>query len=237
MYTEKGNIGNKSSEDITRYKIVRPDDIVVNSMNVIIGSVGLSKYTGCLSPVYYVLTRRFESDNPRYLNAYFQTKPFQESLVRIGNGILAHRMRIPMESLKCEVFPKPPAGTEEDVLAIARRLEGRKAPNTISNYKSAMRQYVAMVQALCLTAQPHSMSAAVQDLTDEKSVVPADAKTSSANEHYLYSSYREVLLEHLLSGEVMKHLWLRGNVRIETLKPQIDDAGYDLVLKDAETAV
>jgi hypothetical protein len=29
----------------------------------------------------------------------------------------------------------------------------------------------------------------------------------------------------------MKHLWLRGNVRIKTLKPQVDDAGYDLVLE------
>jgi type I restriction enzyme, S subunit len=92
-YAEKGNVGNKKSEDITRYKIVRPDDIVVNCMNVIIGSVGLSKYTGCLSPVYYVLARRSDADDPHYLNAYFQTKPFQQSLVRIGNGILAHRMR------------------------------------------------------------------------------------------------------------------------------------------------
>ncbi len=108
-YADKGNIGNKKSDDITRYKIVRPNDIVVNCMNVIIGSVGLSKYTGCLSPVYYVLTRREERDNPRYLNAYFQTQPFQRSLVRIGNGILAHRMRIPMELLKSEPFPRPPA--------------------------------------------------------------------------------------------------------------------------------
>ncbi len=29
----------------------------------------------------------------------------------------------------------------------------------------------------------------------------------------------------------MRHLWLRGNIRIETLKPQVDDAGYDLVLE------
>ena len=47
-YEDKGNIGNKKSEDTGRYKIVRPDDIVVNCMNVIIGSVGRSKYTGCL---------------------------------------------------------------------------------------------------------------------------------------------------------------------------------------------
>ena len=115
-YAEKGNIGNKKSEDITRYKIVRPDDIVVNCMNVIIGSVGLSKYTGCLSPVYYVLTRRSETDTPHYLNAYFQTKPFQESLVRIGNGILAHRMRIPMELLKSEPFPRPPTAEQSAIV-------------------------------------------------------------------------------------------------------------------------
>jgi len=119
-YAEKGNIGNKKSEDITRYKIVRPNDIVVNCMNVIIGSVGLSRYTGCLSPVYYVLTRRSEDDDPRYLNAYFQTKPFQLSLVRIGNGILAHRMRVPMELLKCEPFPLPPA---DEQAAIVRFLD------------------------------------------------------------------------------------------------------------------
>lgn len=121
--------------------------------------------------------------------------------------------------------------TEEDVVAIARKLEGRKAPNTISNYKSAMRQYVAMVQSLGLTGGPPSIPVSPHDLADEKPVVPANDKNPSATEHNLYSSYREVLLEHLLSGEVMKHLWLRGNIRIETLKPQVDDAGYDLVLE------
>jgi type I restriction enzyme S subunit len=120
-YAEKGHIGNKKSDDIARYKIVRPNDIVVNCMNVIIGSVGLSQYEGCLSPVYYVLTRRCECDDPRYLNAYFQTKPFQRSLVRIGNGILAHRMRIPMELLKCEPFPRPPASEHLEIVRYIAR--------------------------------------------------------------------------------------------------------------------
>jgi hypothetical protein len=53
----------------------------------------------------------------------------------------------------------------------------------------------------------------------------------AATEHSLYSRYREALLEHLFAGEVMRHLWLRGNVRIEMLKPQVDDGGYDLVLE------
>ncbi len=115
-YEEKGNIGNKKSEDTRRYKIVRPDDIVMNSMNVIIGSVGRSRFTGCLSPVYYVLKRRFAEDNPQYLEAIFNVKPFQQSLVRIGNGILAHRLRIPMELLKCELLPKPPPDEQASIV-------------------------------------------------------------------------------------------------------------------------
>ena len=124
-YAEKGNIGNKKSDDITRYKIVRPDDIVVNCMNIIIGSVGISRYTGCLSPVYYVLIKRSKNDDPRYLSAYFETKPFQKSLVRIGNGILAHRMRIPMELLKCELFPRPPLSEQTAIVRYLDYVEQR----------------------------------------------------------------------------------------------------------------
>lgn len=115
-YEEKGNIGNKKSEDTTRYKIVRPKDIVVNCMNVIIGSVGISRYTGCLSPVYYVLKTRCDYDCPEYFDAVFRCRPFQQSLVRIGNGILAHRMRIPMELLKCELLPRPPLEEQESIV-------------------------------------------------------------------------------------------------------------------------
>ena len=53
----------------------------------------------------------------------------------------------------------------------------------------------------------------------------------AATEHSLHSSYREALLEHLFAGEVMKCLWLQGVHRMEVLKPQVDDGGYDLVLE------
>ena len=134
-YDQKGRIGNKKSEDITRYKVVRPDDIVMNCMNVIIGSVGLSSYTGCLSPVYYVLVAR-HGNNPRYLDAIFQVPTFHRSLIKIGNGILAHRMRIPMELLKCELLPRPPA---EEQMAIVRHLDHASA-NIDTTISRALRE-------------------------------------------------------------------------------------------------
>ena len=139
-YEEKGNIGNKKSDDITRYKIVRPNDIVVNCMNVIIGSVGLSSYTGCLSPVYYVLVAR-GNDVPEYLNAIFQTRAFHRSLVRIGNGILAHRMRIPMELLKCELLPRPPLPEQAAIVRYLDHVDRR-----ISRYIRAKQRLVELLE-------------------------------------------------------------------------------------------
>jgi len=52
-----------------------------------------------------------------------------------------------------------------------------------------------------------------------------------ADANSLLSSYREALLEHLFAGEVMRHVWLSGIRRLEVLKPQVDDGGYDLVLE------
>jgi hypothetical protein len=59
---------------------------------------------------------------------------------------------------------------------------------------------------------------------------------SNSVAHSTRSSHREALLEHLFAGEVMKHLWRRGDWRLEVLKPQVDDGGYDLVL-EANTVV
>jgi hypothetical protein len=53
----------------------------------------------------------------------------------------------------------------------------------------------------------------------------------TASDHSLLSSYREMLLEHLFAGAVMRHVWLSGVRRLEVLKPQVDDGGYDLVLE------
>ena len=140
LYEEKGEIGNKRSEDITRYKIVRPDDLVVNSMNVIIGSVGLSKYTGCLSPVYYVLKPRREDVSSGYYGRVFQLKLFQESLVRLGNGILAHRMRIPMEKLKAEHIPLPPLDEQQAIVRYLDHIDRR-----IRRYIRAKQRLLALL--------------------------------------------------------------------------------------------
>ena len=71
-YDEKGAIGNNKSEDIERYKLVYENDLVINKMNVVIGSLGLSKYFGALSQVYIVLRPKSNRFSIRYY-AYIST--------------------------------------------------------------------------------------------------------------------------------------------------------------------
>lgn len=54
--------------------------------------------------------------------------------------------------------------------------------------------------------------------------------------HYLQSSYREMLIEHLFTGALLKVLWRAGPVPAEVMKPQVDTGGYDLLVEAKEIA-
>jgi len=48
--------------------------------------------------------------------------------------------------------------------------------------------------------------------------------------HFLQSSLREKILEHLFIGEVLKFLWIKDIRDIEVLKAEVDSGGYDVVI-------
>ena len=125
LYRSDNHSGNRPREDLSDYKIVRENDIVVNSMNILSGSVGLSGYTGVVSPVYYIYYPR-KKDSVHYLHFIFQCFEFQRSLRGLGNGILIKetesgslntiRMRIPAKKLSLQEFPYPPL-EEQQIIA------------------------------------------------------------------------------------------------------------------------
>ena len=130
-HSEKTGGGNKPKEDLTKYKLVYPGDLVINSMNVIAGAVGISQYFGVVSPVYYMLIPQDKQSCPYYFHHMFRTESFQKSLYGLGNGILIKeneetgklntiRMRIPMDKLGDQVLPVPPP---EEQKLISRYLD------------------------------------------------------------------------------------------------------------------
>lgn len=146
-YTEKGDVGNKSKDDLTGYKLAYPNDIVLNSMNVVIGSVGLSKYYGAVSPVYYMLYPRKKEDFIEYFNHIFQTKVFQNSLKGYGNGIMEIRMRIQMSKLNTVQLPYP---SPQEQQKITEYLDEKvsEIDNIISQTTLSIEEYKKYKQSL-----------------------------------------------------------------------------------------
>lgn len=115
-YEEKGNQGNKSKEDVSGYKLAYPNTIVANSMNVIIGSVGLSKYYGCVSPVYYVF-KAVNNDSIDFYNYIFSVVGFQRELRKFANGILEIRLRVSSDSILKRPVAIPPIDEQKRIVA------------------------------------------------------------------------------------------------------------------------
>ena len=124
-YSDENRGGNKRKDDLSSYKLAYPNDIVLNSMNVIVGAVGVSKYFGAISPVYYALSLYNQRANLSYYENIFKNENFQRGLLRFGKGILIKfgengkmntiRMKISQDDLKKLYFPIPPLSEQQKI--------------------------------------------------------------------------------------------------------------------------
>ncbi|MGO1527470.1 MAG: restriction endonuclease subunit S, partial [Senegalia sp. (in: firmicutes)] len=157
-FTEREGGGNKAKGDYSKYKVARPNDLVINSMNIISGSVGLSRYKGCVSPVYYTLTKRNEKDDIRYYSYIFRTKELQNFLLGYGNGIMMKeseksgklntiRLRIPIGNLNMIELPICHQAQQK---AIANFLDKKtlEIDNIVSKTKKVIKEYKKYKQSL-----------------------------------------------------------------------------------------
>lgn len=113
-YEEKGRVGNISKTDVTQYKLAYPNTLITNSMNIIIGSSGISQYKGCVSPAYYVFKAKPNNDI-RYFNYIFAVRAFQNECRRFANGILEIRLRISSTNLLKIKVPVPSPEEQQQI--------------------------------------------------------------------------------------------------------------------------
>lgn len=124
-YEDKGDIGNKSKENLTEYHLAYPNTIVLNCMNILIGSVGISKYFGCVSPVYYVF-RETDKCDLRFINYIFNTREFQKELRKYAKGILEIRLRVSSNDIFKQKIALP---SKEQQIRIADYLDKKCGEN------------------------------------------------------------------------------------------------------------
>ena len=118
-YDEKGEVGNKSKDDHTQYKVARKGDLVINSMNVIIGSLGVTPYDEYISPAYYAFKPQ-KGINLAYYNYLLSLRKVQQSIRCFSKGIMEIRLKISAYDFLSMPFPFPSLKEQE---AIANYLD------------------------------------------------------------------------------------------------------------------
>lgn len=149
-YEEKGNQGNKSKENLEEYKLAFPDTLVVNSMNVIIGAVGISKYYGCVSPVYYVFKVNDKSDL-RYIYYLFTNVGFQKEMRKFAKGILEIRLRISAGDMLKLSVPNPSL-SEQTLIADFLDAECARIDAVIEQTRTSIEEYKKLKQSVITEA-------------------------------------------------------------------------------------
>ena len=119
LYAEKTTNLDRFKDDFTQYKLAYTGDLVFNSMNMIVGAVGVSDYYGCVSPVYYTYHGTpNDSCITKFYEYLFRCKTVQSVLYSLGRGLIAIdrgegkyntlRLKVSRDDLRSMRLPLPP---------------------------------------------------------------------------------------------------------------------------------
>lgn len=99
-----------------KYTVVRPDDIIINGLNLnydfVTFRVGLVPEEGIITSAYIVLRPR-EGVNAKYYHYYFEALDSQKIFHGLGTGI---RLTLSYKELKNVIFPVPPRKEQDQIV-------------------------------------------------------------------------------------------------------------------------
>ena len=128
LYAEKTTNLDRFKDDFTAYKLAYKGDLVMNSMNMIVGASGVSDYFGCVSPVYYTYFDN-EPDHitAKYCEYLFRSRMLMRVLRSLGRGIYhidrgddrvnTCRLKVSRDDLRALILPVPPLCEQRDIVS------------------------------------------------------------------------------------------------------------------------
>lgn len=127
LYADKTTNLDRFKDDFTQYQLAYPNDIVLNCMNMIVGAIGLSKYFGCVSPVYYVIYPQNDNINVQFYSYLLNITSIKDLYRSLGKGIYAIdrgdgrvntcRLKVSYSDFGAIEIPLPPTIKEQQAIA------------------------------------------------------------------------------------------------------------------------
>lgn len=105
---------NRAGDDLGQYKVVKPGRLVLNKMKTWQGSLGVSEYTGIVSPAYIVCDLD-QTHNPRFLHFLLRSHPYIHVYNKLSYGVRVDQWDMRYEDFKQLPLYLPPR-EEQDII-------------------------------------------------------------------------------------------------------------------------
>lgn len=106
---------NVTSQDTSKYKYVRPGDLVINKMKAWQGSLAVSEYEGIVSPAYFIYNFTDSRFNKKYFHFLIRSC-YKDEFRRISGGIRDGQWDLPAEGFANELVLLPPIDEQNHIV-------------------------------------------------------------------------------------------------------------------------
>lgn len=100
------------------YKLCDVGDIAANTMWLWAGAIGVSAYSGVISPSYNVYRQKAENFVPGYLDCLLRAPMLVQEYASRSTGIRASRLRLYPKDFLDIMFPVPPFREQQEIMRI-----------------------------------------------------------------------------------------------------------------------
>jgi len=145
---------NKTPEDLSKYQLVEPGDLVVNKMKSWQGSLGISEFLGITSPDYVVMVPIGEHDSG-YMHHLLRARPMPTVYHLISNGVRIDQWRMePEKFLSLPIF-LPPLHEQRQIAASVNRILNslRNVAEAVGRSIDRLREHRAALITAAVTGQ------------------------------------------------------------------------------------
>ena len=108
------------------YKLVSPDQLVINTLWAWMGAMGVARHEGIVSPAYHVY-RIGEGMLPAYADCLVRIPVFKAEVIRFSKGVWSSRLRLYPEGLHQVWIPVPPLNEQIEIVAYLKAQQERTA--------------------------------------------------------------------------------------------------------------
>jgi type I restriction enzyme, S subunit len=138
---------NKPGIDLSSYKVVHQNTLVLNKMKTWSGSLGVSNYLGIVSPAYITCKSDLEQVETKYLNYLLRCKNYVFEYNRLSYGVRPSQWDMRYQDFKSIPIFLPP---KQEQTAIARFLDYKlaKINRFIQNKKQLLALYAKRRKSL-----------------------------------------------------------------------------------------